>query len=351
MVSKQNGYALLLLVFATLLIFLLSSTLYLIALSELRVSRHLSEADRAFYYAEAGVEVLKASLPRRFRELKGYRLQAEGLDSPRFTGSVTPLAGEEYAFMLTAIGQFADKRREVSAEARYFPFGGSAVFASNFRTAGATVQGSIYADYFLVGEGETVISGDLAVIELQVEGGSYLCLGREWQRAGPKLAWPDLTCLIAKAKAEGWPVPLGVNGSYGLADTATGTWYVPGDLLLNGWLGSNLLVVAAGDVTVNSLPAGRVVIFAQGEITVEARGGGNLSKNQSLVLFSRERITVSGDCLLLRGVLLAPEVELRGASLLYCHRAALPWLELVPAELLAFKPTFALEWLDTRIRR
>ena len=349
--SKQNGYALLLLVFATLLIFLLGSTLYLIALSELRVSHHLTEVDRAFYYAEAGIALLKSSLPRRFRELQGYRLQAEGQDSPRFTGSVTPLAGEEYAFMLTAIGQVGDKRREVAAEARYFPFGGSAVFANSFLTEGATVQGSVYADYFIVGEGETVISGDLAVKELLFGGGSYLCQGREWQREGPELNWPDLTCLIAKANAEGWSVPLGVNGSYGLADTATGTWYVPGDLLLTGWLGSYLLVVAAGDVTVSSLPAGRVVLFAQGEITVQACGGGNLCENQSLVLFSRERITVSGDCLLLRGVLLAPEVELRGASLLYCHRAALPWLELVPAELLVFKPTFALEWLETRIRR
>ncbi|MFW0861762.1 MAG: hypothetical protein AAGT88_06735, partial [Dethiobacter sp.] len=77
----------------------------------------------------------------------------------------------------------------------------------------------------------------------------------------------------------------------------------------------------------------------------------DVGERQSLVLFSRERIAVSGVGLVFRGVLLAPEVELQGVSLLYCHRAALPWLDLVPAELLALSPTFALEWLETRIRR
>jgi len=352
MVNSQRGYALLLLVFATLLMFLLGSTLLFIALSDLRVSRHLAEADRAFYYAEAGVELLKASLPRRHREMQGYRLQVERLGSPRFTGLVAPLPGEEYAFLLTAEGQVGDKRREAAAEARYFPFGGSAVFAGSFQATRATVQGGVYADYFLVSDGETVISGDLAVKEIRLEGGgSYLCLGREWQRDGPDLVWPDLACLTAKAIIEGWRVPVGVNGSYGLDVTATGSWYVPGEMLLAGGLGSQLFVLADGNVTLRGLSAGQVVIFAQGEIVVEASGGGIGGESQSLLLFSKERITVLGEGLLFRGVLLAPEVELRGASLLYCHRAALLWLELVPAELLAFKPTFALEWLETRIRR
>lgn len=349
---RQRGYALLLLVFATLLIFLLGSSLLFIALSDLRVSRHLAEADRAFYYAEAGIELLQASLPRRHSELRGYRLQAERLDSPRFSGSVTPLPGENYAFQLTAMGQAGVKRREAAAEARYFPFGGSAVFAGSFQASGATVLGSVYADRILVGAGETVISGDLAVKEIRLEeGGNYFCMGREWQREGPDLAWPDLACLAAKAKAEGWRVPVGANGSHGLDVTATGSWYVPGDLLFAGWLGSQLLVLTDGNVTLCGLSAGQVVIFAQGEIVVQASGGSIGGDGQSLLLFSEERITVSGDGLSLRGVLLAPEVKLQGASLIYCHRAALPWLELVPEELLALKPSFALEWLETRMRR
>ncbi|MBS3898080.1 MAG: hypothetical protein KGZ54_08175 [Dethiobacter sp.] len=350
MVNWQRGYALLLLVFATLLVFLLGSTIFLIALSDLRVSLHLAEADRAFYYAEAGVELLKANLPRSYSEMQGFRLQLEKLDSPRFSGSVSPLTGENYAFLLTATGQAGNKRREAAAEARYFPFGGSAVFAGNFLAAGANVKGSVYADYFLVGEGETVISGDLALKELRNMGGSYLCLGREWQREGARLSWSDFDCLTAKAKTEGWPMPPIVNDSYRLEDEL-GRWYVPGDLLLDVRLGGDLLVAVAGDVTMSSLPAGRVVLFAQGEIVLQACGVANVWDSQSLVLYSQERITVAGDCLLLRGVLLAPVVELQGASLLYCHRAALPWLELVPADLLALSPTYALEWLETRIRR
>ncbi|MBT9168265.1 MAG: hypothetical protein DDT19_01610 [Syntrophomonadaceae bacterium] len=353
MVSRQSGYALLVLVFAGLLIFLLGSTLFLIALSDLRVSRHLAEADRAFYYAEAGVELLKASLPRSHRELRGYRLQAEKLDSPRFSGSVVPLPGEDHAFLLTAEGKVGDKRRAAAAEARYFPFGGSAVFAGNFQSARATVEGSVYADYFLVDEGKTVVSGDLAVKRIEVRGGSYHYMGRILQREGSEITWPDFDLLSAKAKADGWPVPPVVEGSYRLEETARRTLYVPGNLSLDGWLGSNLIVVVAGDVTMSSLPTGRLVLFAKGEIELRAFGVADVRESQSLVLYSRERITVSGsgDRLLLRGVLLAPEVELRGVRLLYCHRAALPWLDLVPDELLALSPSFALEWLETRIRR
>lgn len=351
MVTGQRGYALLLLLVATLLILLLGSTIFLIAFSDLRVSRHLAEADRAFYYAEAGVELLKSRLPRNFREIQGYRLQTEKLDSPRFSGSVTPLPGEEYAFLLTAEGQFADKRREARAEARYFPFGGNAVFAGNFQAAGATVQGSVYADNFLVAAGETKISGDLTVKGVETIGGSYYYQGRKLPREGSGLLWPDLESLTAKAITDGWPVPLSANGSYRFENTATGIFYVPGDLELSGWLGSQLFALVAGDVLLCSLPAGQVVLFAQGEIKLQACGIANTSQSQSLLFYSLERITVLGDCLSFRGVLLAPEVELQGVSLLYCHRAALPWLSLAPAELLAISPTYALEWLETRIRR
>ncbi len=104
-------------------------------------------------------------------------------------------------------------------------------------------------------------------------------------------------------------------------------------------------------MTVSGLPAGWVVLFAQGEIVVSGAGGGNIGGRQSLALFSRERIEVSGLGLVFSGVLLAPKVELRDVLLRSCHRAVLPWLNLLPEELLAFNPAFGLEWLETRIRR
>ncbi len=354
--SRQSGYALLVLVFTGLLIFLLGSTLFLIALSGLRVSRHLAEADRAFYYAEAGVELLKASLPRQHEKLASFQLQLERQGSPSFTGRVIPLEREKYAFLLAAVGRAGNKQRNAAAEARYFPFGGNAVIAGNLQVAGATVEGSVYADYFLVAEGKTVVSGDLAVIEIEIEateGGSLRHLGRILQREESEIIWTDFDLLSAKAKDGGWRVPPVVNGIYRLEELATGTWYVPGDLCLDGWRGSNLMVVVEGEVTMSRLPAGRLVLFAEGEIKIELQASGvaDVGESQSLVLYSQEQITVSGENFLLRGVLLAPEVELQGVSLLYCHRAALPWLDLVPAELLALSPTFALEWLETRIRR
>lgn len=354
MVTGQKGYALLVLLFVTLLLFLLGSTLLSIALSDLRVSTHLAEADRAFYYAEAGIKFLKASLPRQHKKLPSFQVQVEWQESPRFTGQAIPLVGEKYAFLLTAEGQAGKKQRRAAANARYFPFGGNGVIAGSLKATRAMVQGSVYTDRFLLGAGETVISGDLAAREISfgVEGGKYRCLGRDWRRAGEDLVWPEFTSMLAKAKAEfDSPESVEAGESYRLKGPVAGLWYVPGNLLLDSRFSGDGLVVVEGNVKVSGLPAGRVVLFAQGKIVVSGAGGGNVGGRQSLALFSRERIEVSGVGLVFRGVLLAPKVELRDVLLRSCHRAVLPWLDLLPEELLAVNPAFGLEWLETRIRR
>lgn len=343
----RRGYALVLVLFVTLLCFLLGAALLQVGLGDLRVSRHMAEAMQAKYFAEAGVETVVAGLPREPTALLGYNASATRDDELCFTATAEPLPGELYAIRVRSEGRVGSKRRVVEAAVRYLPLGDYGVIAGSAHTSRVDVRGSVRCGLLWLGPGESAVAGNLHVGEMPLPLGTVDYGGYRCERHEVNAGMFDLSaCLDA---AGGWAVPEESGGVYRLADGAGGRWFVPGDLLVTGETFADLLAVVAGHVVVEALPAGRMVLLAAGDVTFDTVGPADVMDGQQLVVIGGGWIRGSG--LALRGVLAAPEVDLADMVVHYCDRAVIPWLEYVPQALLLDCGSFVVEWVETEVRR
>lgn len=341
------GYALVLVIMATLLCFLLGAALLEIGLADLRVSRHLSEAMQAKYFAEAGVETLVGGLPRRPSDLIGYSTVIERDDDLCFTVTAQPLSGEAYGIEVISEGRAGGKRRQVQARVRYLPLGSYGVIAQSLHAEALDVRGGVLCGLLWVGPGVTRIGGNLHAGEVPLSLGTVTSGGYSCENHEVKDSYFALTDWLAAAA--GWPVPPFVDGAYRLADGESGRWYVPGELVLEGSGPDGALLAVAGNVRVEELPAGRVVLLAAGDVTFLREEPAELLDGQQLVVIASGWIRGKG--LALRGVLAAPEVDLSGMVISYCDRAVLEWLDELPESLFTGCGSFLVEWVETEVRR
>ena len=156
--SKNQGSALLWLLYTVAIFTLLSSSLLKLALSDLRVSGHLINAERAQYAAEAGIEYAVAVLPWRWRELAAGSWQYEQQEDPCFTGS----AQRENSSLLRihAQGRAGGMVRDVEVLASLRPFARQALIARQLWGQAITVVGHVAADE-VVFRTDSYIDGDL----------------------------------------------------------------------------------------------------------------------------------------------------------------------------------------------
>jgi hypothetical protein len=348
---NQRGYALVLLIFLTLLLMMLGTALVTIAFSDFRISRHLAESERAFFSAEAGVEAALASLPGEHSAINTFTGELVQSEEPVFTVMIEPVVEEEYALRIQSQGSCGNKERTVEVVARYLPFGRNCVIAQSLRLECALIQGNVLTETLTIGPGETCITGDLAFREQLVSMGSIRCEGHYCTMDSGD--FPDVDFTLLKEAAAGWTVPDEIYGLYRVGeDPATGCYYVPGNLAIDGGLFTEAMLVVSGSVYIERLPMGRLALLSAGEIFFAKQGDTEGLPECELVAYSGVRIAAGeAGAMSLRGVLMAPVVELREVTVFYSDRALIPYLDLMPQELLQYSPSFAVEWVDTEIRR
>lgn len=345
--NGRQGSTLVLLLLLTLVYFMLGTALFAVAFSDWRVSRHLEGAESAFYCAEAGVEAVLAALPREHEQVGVIIKQFVQAADPEFTATVAPVAGEDYTVRIEATGRSQEKSRTVEALARFRPFGLNCVVAETLDVEEALLEGGVLAGSMTVGSGETRVAGRLCLGAEPWLEGRLDCQVHRCEVDAPEIPRPDFEAL-QDAVAE-WPEPVGEDGCYRFPSTpVTGCFYIPGNLLLEGEMIAEALLVVAGDVEIHALPAGSLVLLAAGEITLAC--GEQEWQDSELVAYSAGRITVREGGRL-RGILMAPYVEMKEAAICFGDRAAMGFLDLIPRELLQVSPSFSVEWVDREIRR
>ena len=347
--SKNQGSALLWLLYTVAIFTLLSSSLLKLALSDLRVSGHLINAERAQYAAEAGIEYAVAVLPWRWRELAAGSWQYERQEEPCFTVS----AQRENSSLLRihAQGRAGGMVRDVEVLASLRPFARQALIARQLWGQAITVVGHVAADEVVFRTDSSYIDGDLRAARLELQdGGSYHCTGYHWTQGRPYTLEVDFPLLVQEAVLQGWSEAEDVAGVYLVDGERPGPLLAPGKVeidLQTPWEG---LLVALDEVKLLTwAPGSQIVLLAAEEVELNAVGE---VWQGSLFVYSAVQITCRASAgLRLDGCLLAPQLDLRDLEISYCDEAVLKQLDLLPAELLQVAPTFDLQWLELTPRR
>ncbi|EEG78345.1 PilX N-terminal domain-containing pilus assembly protein [Dethiobacter alkaliphilus] len=341
--KEERGYVLLVLMYVIIMLTLLGVTVLSIGLMDLKVSGHMAEAKRAYYYAEAGVALMVAGLPREVGLLAEYAAEEDYGPSPRFRAVVSE--GEKsYVKRIESLGRYGDKERRVEVLARLQPFGGNAVVAEEIVLEEVAVRGSVLAGDVEF-NGANRIAGDLYVRELvagEAEVGGHGCV---WD--GEDFPLVD----IGEMETGEWEIPPVVDEVFWLEGDYEGCerLFVPGDLVIGEEFWFTGMIVVLGEVRLLEVPWGDVVLLAEGEVIIEGGFGGE--EPGSLVVYSGERVSGFLWWEEIYGVLMAPVVELSRVVVCYDDRAVMDVLEELPAELLGYCPGFNLTWLETELRR
>jgi hypothetical protein len=347
----KKGYAIVILLVSISLVTLLGVSLFTLAQINDRVSRHMAEADRAWYAAEAGVEWAIAALPRDCGELVGYETEFVHLDEPVFSVTVKPSMEQDYAWHISSVGIAGNKMRRSEAHVWLWPFGRRALIAREAILTKVGVQGSVIACSVVFGPGETVVTGRLLYENLTLGGGWYVC-GEEQVLVGHELPEVDFAKLVERAEDELWPSLVG-EGSVRLdeeAGIAEGPLLVMGDLVLAGGFAFDGVILVTGSVDVAGLPEGQVVLLVQEDILFS--GDVQMDEGSALVAWCGGVCAYPGGSgLILRGVLFAGVLDLTDMEIVYCDLPAVLAMDAMPEALVNYSPSFGVEWLEVGTRR
>ncbi|MCR3921839.1 MAG: PilX N-terminal domain-containing pilus assembly protein [Firmicutes bacterium] len=347
--SNRRGTALVWLLFAVLLFSLLGTSLFQLAMSDLRVSGHLVAAEEAQYAAEAGIELAVSVLPWLYSELGEDEWQVEHFAAPTFV--VTAKREDSGLVRIHAQGHAGAMTKDVEVLASLRPFGRQALVGQRTWLTGVNVVGHVCTDEIVFDQLQSHISGDLRTLWLELlAGGSYLCEGHLCGNGRPYELEVDFVHLAEEAWLCGWQEPDLVDDVYQVDGRQPGPLYAKGTVEINlqePWQG---LLIAEEDVSIDTwVDESQLVILAKGDVFL---GGVDEMWQGSLFVYSGGTIyrTVAG-CLELSGCLVAPALELAGVTITYGDEAILAQLEVLPVELLKVAPTFDLEWLELAPRR
>lgn len=352
---RRDGFILVPVLLVTACLFALAAALLSLALSDSRMAGYVADHARLYYFAEAGAEFALACLPREYGEFAKFCAELESPeDEPCFRVSVYE-ADEEGVKRIVSVGLGDGRSREVEVRARLCLLGETAlVIGGEARLGRVTVHGGVAAGKVVLGDGPTVIGGELLYREMVQEGPGSIAMQSEKQvEEVPGLSM-DFDFWEEAALAEGWPVfeeDVTWNGATVVPERAL----VKGNLaLLEGFSAGGFWVVR-GDVTVACAQSEiYAVLLAEGEIALNMRGplqrlGG------SLVLYGKEGIIDRREpaeaTLVVKGVLAGGRLELKDAEVVFdeesLHAVAGMF---APGTFLPFTRVQA-KWVDLSFRR
>ncbi|NLZ93225.1 MAG: hypothetical protein GX922_04295 [Firmicutes bacterium] len=346
--KKEQGAALVWLLYIMFLFSLLGVSLLKLAVVNLRISGHLVAAEQAQYAAEAGVALAEAVLSSLWQQQSFTEWRYEHAEEPAFSVSISQ---QEGAFRICAQGEAKHLTQSVEVLASVRPVGEQALYAQKIELAAAEIQGHLNAGEVVFSHGESLIIGDLRTNSLTVEeGGAYNCTGKIMIVTKPYDLKINFADLQEKAFYHGWHVPALVDGLYLVDGLQVGPIYAPAltkIALKVPWEG---MIVAAGDVIISEWASGsQVVVIAAGDVILDSAVG---FWPGSLFIYSAGRISRSNAALLeINGCLLAPLIQIHNLSISYSDIALLQQQSVVPRELLLADPSFTLEWLELVPRR
>jgi hypothetical protein len=373
--DTARGYALIIVLFAMMLFSLLGVTVFSVTLADMRISRHIAQADQAYYYAEAGIERAAAELPRAVACYLAYEAEFERLEGqadgpPYFTVTVAPYSGAEEDRLrkrIRATGMAEGKQRTVEVWAGLQLFGGNVLVSPGLIALDqVTAGGNVLAGEVLFQFGQSEIRGNL-VHDLDVAtvgGGGYRVLGQECSVPFPGESNVDFDLLeaLARSGCGEWFIPeQGEDGSCDWRDfpctDSCGGVFVPGDLTIAGDFLFSGLMVARGTVYLQTaevygplaiLAEGDILLGMGGDVPVHGMYGGCLLYSAGEILDTRaDKLPC-----IVHGVLIGRGgISLTNVELIYEEEPLLPYVEALPEGALPHYPSLLLEWVDTAPRR
>lgn len=353
--KENEGYILVLLVFAIMVFTVLGAAALTISLSDLRTSAHWAEADVAYYYAEAGVEKAVSLLPVEPERLGVFRADFTRAGVPAFTVTVEPVTagGAEAApaVRILSVGKSGSKQRTADVIARWRPLGWNALVGEEISLCNVETVGHVTGDSLVFGGGVNRVAGNITSCSTE---GDVVCEGKQTHREEFARVSLDFAALAERALAEGWFTPGARDVVYVLEGVSgANRMYLPGDAVFMPGFSCSGLIVCRGDVTVEGpLLSGKMTVLAEGDITIRSSLLMTASFDGSFFLYSGGCLRREGGRLLgLNGVLMGRELTLMNMSVRYCDRAVLACLDGLPESLWRYSPSFDLEWVEAVQRR
>jgi hypothetical protein len=345
----ERGAALIWLLLAALLFFLLGGALLQTAFSDLRIGGYLLAAEQAHYAAEAGIETAAAVLGPLCRDLgeEGWSFEHPG--EPSF--AVRAEREEGQVLRITATGSAGNRIKVLEVLAYLRPLGRQALTGGAVKLQEAKVTGHISADEVVFAGGHNSVHGDLRALRVEVDpGGSYTCSGCLCSDGRPYNTRIDFAGLAWEALFSGWTEIAADDGCCLVESLESGPAIAAGDTEIMPQAPLAGLLVALGNVVIgNWVNGSRLAVVANGDVLL--CGSGNEWEG-SLFVASSGRIANGGERpLVFSGCLVAPSIVLGDATVNYCDAAVLDNIFYLPSALLRLQPTFDLEWLEKRPRR
>ncbi|MBS4030491.1 MAG: pilus assembly PilX N-terminal domain-containing protein [Clostridiales bacterium] len=360
----EKGLALLFVVMMMLLFTGLGFALLSITLSDYRVSRHLADSDKAYYAAEAGVQLAVALLPKAYGEYLVFEdtLVRDG-EPPYFTVDVRC---DGIRKRIHSVGKANGKTRVLDVVAEICHLGGHVLISGGeVLLADVILEGNILADEIAFCCSKSEVAGDILYHTSVrcVNGGSYLYGGKEAKLGELPEIVIDFEEYEKRVAEEGdWLFAGGGEAPFVFHDFVDEFIYqkifIAGDLVIHGVFDFEGLVVVRGSVDVNSGDfGGNFVLLAEDDIsfTVDGSQGEHIAGG-SCFFYSGGSIVDRRSGLkprfLFHGAMMAAgDVELGEFDLVFDGGAVSEWFWELPEDLFLPFTEFVLTWVDLSPRR
>ncbi len=320
---NEKGSALLFVLMVMSLVTCLGFALLNITLSDYRVSSHLADMDRAYYAAEAGVQMAYAVLPKKYEEYISFEKTIVREQEPHFTVDICSDGNRK---LIKSTGKWSGKTKVVNVVADICHLGG----------------------YVLISGGELLLN-DVTFDGKKVE------VDKEYS--------VDFEDYEKKATEEvGWLITGGEAGAVLFRDFicegGQQKIFVAGDLVIEGFFCFDGLLVVRGCVDINSGHLdGSFVLLAEDDIsfTVDEIEGEHVAIG-SCFLYCGGRITDRRTGFkrrfLFHGTMMAAgDIDLEEFDLVYNDKAVSECFFHLPENLFLPFTAFVLTWIDFMPRR
>ena len=333
------------------------------ALLDRQIGRNVAGYDLLYYYAEAGIELALAVLPRDYEEFLAFEGVFENLDKPPYFKVEVTNTGENNTKLLYSTGYLEGKKRALKVLARFSPLGANGLYSKEYILLDCVdVRGNVTGGEVSFCSGASRIWGNLYCKDVRAfDGGIIDVYGRRCELAEVPVFAPDFNALYEKAQnGDGWYMPEVTDNDFIwgelFAEDARKV-FVPGNLLIEGEFFFNGLIVVRGEVIFRCPSADNMlVLLAEGNIFLEMEQEPVSAIMGSNIFYSSEMIC---DCrsgaiqrLKVEGALLAKDgLELSGLDLIFNEEGLYEYLEEIGPESFVGLASFNLEWVDSVPRR
>lgn len=356
---KEKGSALLFVVMMMMLFTGLGFALISITLADYRVSRHIADSDRAYYAAEAGVQLAVALLPKTYAEYLEFEdMLVQDGEPPYFT---VDISSDGVRKQIHAVGMSDGKTRLLDVVAEIGHLGEYVLVAGGeIVLADVTLEGNILAEEIVFCCSQSAVGGDIFYYSFVdcVNGGAYYCGGNVEkldELPGVMIDFEEYE--KRAAEEEGWFI-IGEEEPVLFQDCMFGAQkiFVAGDLVMEGIFDFEGLVVVRGSVDVNSGDiGGNLVLLAEDDIcfTVDGSEGEHIAGG---FFYSGANIVDRRSGLkrrfLFHGAMMAAgDVELGEFDMIFNGEAVSAWFSELPEDLFLPFTAFVLTWVDLSPRR